>query len=84
MSKSFAARFGVSKDLALFTRGDAVAFVFSPPLLSPRLASLIDSAFWLSALDFLPPPVLGLRFGTEFSDPSGAMKVPGPMDFLGA
>lgn len=84
MSRSFAARLGVSNDLALLTRGDAVVFTLSPPLLSPRLASLIDSAFWLSALDFLPPPVLGLRFGTEFSDPSGAMKVPGPMDFLGA
>jgi hypothetical protein len=84
VSRSFTTRLGVSSELTLFTRGDAVVFADSPPLLSPRLASRIESAFWLSALDFLPPPVLGLRFGTAFSAESGAIKVPGPMDFLGA
>ena len=44
--RSFEGRLGVSNDLTLLARGDAVAFVASPPLLSPpRLASLIESAF---------------------------------------
>ena len=45
VSRSFTARLGVSNDLALLTRGDTVVLVVSPPLLSPRLASRIDSAF---------------------------------------
>lgn len=39
--------------------------------------------FALSVLDFLPP-ALGLRFTPGLSDDSGATKVPGPTDFLGA
>lgn len=45
VSRSFVARLGVSIDLTLLTRGDAVLFAVSPPLLSPRLASRIESAF---------------------------------------
>jgi hypothetical protein len=37
----------------------------------------------LSALAFLPA-ALGLRLTVDFSDVSGATKVPGPTDFLGA
>jgi hypothetical protein len=45
VSRSFTTRLGVSSELTLFTRGDAVVFADSPPLLSPRLASRIESAF---------------------------------------
>jgi hypothetical protein len=46
VSRSFEARLGVSNDLTLPVRGDAVVLAASPPLLSPpRLASLTDNAF---------------------------------------
>ena len=85
VSRSLEARLGVSSDLILPGRGDAVVLEASPPLASLlRLASLTERAFWLSALDFLLPPEVGLTRGRSFSDNSGAMKVPGPIDFLGA
>ena len=46
VSRSFDTRFGVSIDLILPVRGDAVVFNGSPPVVSPpRPASLMDKAF---------------------------------------
>ena len=82
MRRSFEfCRFG-AKDALDLTVPDVP--VSSVPLSSARLIELFDARLLLlSALVFLAP-ALGLRLTVDFSAVSGATKVPGPTDFLGA
>ncbi len=79
-----------SLDARLFGAKDALDRIVPEDLVSSAaLAStrppkcFRDKLFALSALDFLPP-ALGRRRTVVLSEDSGAMKVPGPTDFLGA
>ena len=67
--------------MVLTVRGDLDA---SRLLSTPRFSGRVERPDLVpSALDFLPA-ALGLLLIVELSLPSGAMKVPGPTDFLGA
>ena len=82
VSRSFEfCRFGARAALGLIL---PEVFVSSAPLSSARPVECLGAwPFAPSALAFLPP-ALGLRLTVDFSDVSGAAKVPGPTDFLGA
>lgn len=82
VSRSFdACRLGASEGRDLAFPGILLS---SEPVSSPRCEMCLKvMLFPLSALDFLPA-ALGRRLTVDFSDASGATKVPGPTDFLGA